>query len=276
MSGKGVNKEKAGKSRKKIAEKGISNKNPQQWHSENLMIIGTSHIAEESVVRIRNAILNWKPNVVALELDHNRFYSLMNPEKGDKRLSRPSIRKVGIKGFLFTVVGSFLQRKLGERVGVEPGSDMKTAAEDASRNNIPVMLIDQDIELTLSNFSNALTLRERWNLFSDFFMGLIFRKDIIEFDISKVPDKKTIETLISKLRERYPGIYKSLIEDRNIFMAKKIARFMKSNPEKKILAVVGAGHEDAISLLVSNYVMNSEIIGNEISYKFSYSINNEK
>ena len=42
----------------------------------------------------------------------------------------------------------------------------------------------------------------------------------------------------------YPNIHKTLIEERNYYMARKLKKLMQT--QEKILAIVGAGHEDDI------------------------------
>ena len=61
---------------------------------KNLEIIGTSHIAKQSMEDVEKVIEEGKPDIIALELDSKRLYSLMNKEKG--KISIDSIRRVGV------------------------------------------------------------------------------------------------------------------------------------------------------------------------------------
>jgi len=45
-----------------------------------------------------------------------------------------------------------------------------------------------------------------------------------------------------------------LIDDRNKIMAKRIIKIMEIYEKEKILAVVGAGHEDEIAKMVKNEI----------------------
>ena len=76
------------------------------------------------------------------------------------------------------------------------------------------------------------------------------RKNEIEFDLATVPDKKVIKRLTNQLKERYPNLFKVLIEERNVVIAKNIKNLMNSAPDKKILVVLGAGHIDEVLKLV--------------------------
>ena len=44
------------------------------------------------------------------------------------------IFRIGIKGYLFAKIGQLVQQKLGARVGVTPGEDMKTSLILAKKN----------------------------------------------------------------------------------------------------------------------------------------------
>lgn len=207
----------------------------------NITIIGTSHIARESVDLVREKINNLKPGIVALELDKLRFETLFYSKKRKNRLS--DIRYIGIKGFLFNIIGAYIENKLGRIVNVKPGSEMKAAALAAKENNADLALIDQDIRITLKNLSKAFTWREKLRFIAEIIKGLI-KREKISIDLTKVPDKKLIKKLTEKMKRDYPSIYRVLIEDRNKVMAKNLYKLMATN--KKIIAVVGAGHEDEI------------------------------
>ncbi len=214
---------------------------------KNLTIIGTSHIAKQSMEEVEKAIEEGKPDIIALELDKRRLYSLFK-KQGKIRIY--DIRRIGFKGFVFSLIGAWAEKKLGQIVGVAPGSEMKKAVRLAKKHNIRITLIDQDIEITLKKFSKSLTWREKWNFFVDIVKAIFVRKKVIEFDLTKVPSKKVIKKLVKEVKERYPNVYKVLIEERNHIMAENIKKLMEMGPEKKILAVIGAGHEDDILELI--------------------------
>ena len=166
---------------------------------KNLQIIGTSHIAKQSLEEVKTAIEKDKPDIIALELDKKRIYALMNSKKDKIRLY--DIRRIGIKGFVFSLIGAWAEKKLGEYVGVKPGSEMKQAVVSAKKNRIAIALVDQDIEVTLKRFSKSLTWREKWNFLVDIIKAIIFRKKEIDFDLKTVPDKKTIAKMVGKVYE---------------------------------------------------------------------------
>ena len=235
---------------------------------KNLILIGTSHIARQSLREVAFAIEKEKPDILALELDKRRFYALTHEVKRKTRLL--DIRKIGIKGFLFNVIGAWIEEKLGKLVGVKPGSEMLTAIKLAKKNKIKIALIDQDIELTLKRISAALTWKERFNFVIDLIKGLIFRKSemkklgIKQLDLTEVPSKTLIKKLTKIMKKRYPGLYLVLVEERNKVMATNLKNLMENNPDKKIIAIIGAGHEEEILNLIKSK--------SGITYSYSFEI----
>ena len=218
---------------------------------KNLIIVGTSHIAKQSMREVEEAVSNNKPDIIAIELDRRRFIALMHKKKGKKdRIRLRDIRRIGVKGYLFSLIGGYVQKKLGKIVGVVPGSDMKKAIKLAKKNNLQIALIDQDIEVTLKKFSKSFTWREKWHIVADIFKGIFFRKNVVQFDLSKVPDEQVIKKMMKEVKVRYPNLYRVLVTERNKIMAVNLFKIMREHPDKKILAVVGAGHaEDMMKII---------------------------
>jgi len=218
----------------------------------NLRIVGTSHIARQSLEEVRAAIEEFKPYIVALELDAPRLEGLISKQKSRIRLR--DIMKIGVKGYLFSLFGGWAEKKLGEKVNVSPGSEMIAAYRIAQKEKINVALIDQNIEITLKRFSKALSMKEIFNGIMDVITGFFQKSKRIEFDLTKVPEKEQISKLIAQVKHRYPNIYRVLIVERNEVMARNLAKLLSLHPEKKIVAVMGAGHEEEISILVQKYL----------------------
>tara|TARA_Y100000031_G_scaffold152690_1_gene196336 strand:+ start:2708 stop:3415 length:708 start_codon:yes stop_codon:yes gene_type:complete len=221
---------------------------------KTLTLIGTSHIAAQSVKEIQTSVQKHTPDIIAIELDKRRFKAITSKKK--QKLSIAAITEIGFKGYLFAQLGKYVQQKLGSKVGLHPGSDMLEGIIQAKKHKLKLALIDQDITITLKRFSKAFNYKEKWHLVEDFFKALFRGKKqlqklgITNFDLTKVPSKKIINKLLNQVKLRYPRTYKVLVEDRNHFMAKNLIKLMNKHPKKKILAIVGAGHEDRILELV--------------------------
>ena len=215
-----------------------------------VIVIGTSHIAQESITAIKRAIADTKPNFIAVELDIKRLHALASNQQS--KLSLRDISHVGVKGFLFAFFGSLIQRKLGKLVGLAPGSDMLQAVKIAQREKIPLLLIDQDINITLRRFSDQLSWADKFHFIEDMVRGLLFPKseikkyDLHTLDLRKIPSTELVEKMIGQLKKRYPSIYRVLIAERNHVMIQRLRNISAQHPAATILVVVGAGHKSEI------------------------------
>jgi pheromone shutdown-related protein TraB len=220
---------------------------------QNLTLIGTSHISRQSKIEVRKAILEIEPSIVAIELDKQRLQGLLSNKKSKIRVR--DIRKIGVRGYLFAIVGSWAQQRLGKMVGSKPGDEMKEAVKSAAKIKAKVALVDQNVTITIKKLFKTLTFREYFRFFADIVKGLIFRKSEIEpFDLNKIPSEKIIEKMVGLVKDRYPSVYKVLISDRNEYMARRIISLMKTNPDQKIIAIVGAGHQKGMIKIIKKAI----------------------
>jgi pheromone shutdown-related protein TraB len=219
---------------------------------DNIIIVGTSHISPDSLKEVKKTIEDTNPDFVAIELDRKRLMALM--QKGKRKgPGLRDIKRLGIKGWIFGALGSWVERSLGKKVGVSPGDEMMTAIRCAAKCGAKVALIDRDIEITLKRFGKSLSWKEKWNFFVDLIKG-IFGFSSFKFDVSKVPSKQIIVKLLAEVKKRYPNIYNVLITERNVYMANALTTLAKAHPDSTIVAVVGAGHEQDIQDLLQKYL----------------------
>lgn len=227
----------------------------------NLILIGTSHIAKQSVKNVKEIIEYEQPDIIALELDPMRFYALTHKSK-QRRL--PSPFRVGFKGMLFSMFGAWAEKKLGDYVGVSPGTEMVTAGKLAKKLKKKIAFIDQNIEVTLRRLSQELTWKEKWRFAVDMIKGVFSKGEQVQIDLTKVPDTQVIDKLLKQVRQRYPNIYKVLIEERNTIMAMRLKQLIAKHPDFKIIAVVGAGHLEEIANIVE------DVEDEPITYSYSF------
>jgi len=246
---------------------------------KNIHVLGTNHIAKQSVNEIKQTIKELKPSIVCLELDSQRYNSLMSNKKQGTNISPAVIKIIGVKGYLFALIGGFIQRQLSKKTGYKPGSDMKSAAKIAKKNKAKILLIDQPIQKTLWNISHRISKQDKKNFWSDLkwsflltllgkklFFSIFKSKKIKEkiytrvmylgtdvFNINTVPNQDMLTGMMSKVKHVYPSVYKILVDDRNKYMATNLHNIMLKHPEQKVLAIVGAGHVDGMIDYLKKY-----------------------
>lgn len=212
---------------------------------DNLKIIGTAHVSEKSVEEVRNTILETLPDVVAVELDAARYHNLLNEKNGVEQDKELKIREI-IKGnnlTMFLVSGflSYFQKKIGEELGVKPGSEMLAAAEAAEEAGSKVALIDRDIQITLKRALNRMSFMEKAKFIYSIIASFFADEDEVVEDIESIKQGDALEEVMKYFQDMSPRAYEVLVQERDAYMAQ-----MLLNLEGDVVAVVGAGHKQGI------------------------------
>ena len=205
--------------------------------SPNLRILGTAHVATASVEAVRHHIAEYQPDIVAVELCKSRHEALTS----DRRLDKEGLLKVVKEGKApLVLIQSLLaaeQRKLGLDEGQQPGAELIAAVEEAKAAGLEVALVDRDIQVTLRRAWKNMRFIEKFR---------VLKSLLGQDDEEEVPDVNTLlddsdllSSLMEELRGFSPGAGKVLIDERDEYLATKISAL---NTDKKVLAVVGAGH----------------------------------
>ncbi len=228
------------------------------YNGKEIILVGTAHVSKKSRELVAATIEAQKPDVVGVELDAGRYDALRN-EKKFQELNVAELIKTGqVWVFLLTLILKNFQRQIGARLHEKPGSEMLEAIDTASRNKVPVALLDRDVRITLKRAFHFLTLWEKVRFLADLVGGLFSpnRQEINEQTVEKLKEHDTLSALLQKLGRDFPTIKKVLIDERDLFIARKI-RDLSGN---KIVAVVGAGHVDGIASHIAQDYSIAEII----------------
>lgn len=207
-----------------------------------IILCGTSHISTDSQKRIDDLVQQYSPDIIAVELDRDRVRSLFQKEQP---LPVSVMFKVGVGPFMFMKMGRFAQKYLAKKVNTSPGVDMKYAIVTAGRHNLKLALIDRHIQVTLKRLFKQITWRERVRFFTKMFTGP-FSKDaqtLKKMNLKEIPSDEIVDILMKQMKKDFPSVYKVLVHERNLYMAKKL---MQLDKEYCVLAVVGKGHVEGI------------------------------
>jgi pheromone shutdown-related protein TraB len=210
-----------------------------------IKILGTAHVSQASVDEVRAAIDEYKPDLVAIELDPSRFAALK------RQAADPTVKDVlEVKNFNTLLVQwllAYLQRKIGFDVGVEPGAEMKAAIEEAEKRGIAIGLVDRDIRLTLLRFWSSLGFLEKLRMMWALIVSIAEVDAGQEIDIESLKDQDVIDMVMVEFRKFSPNGARALIDERDAYIAHQLVLIKAQRPEGRILAVVGAGHCQGIS-----------------------------
>ena len=226
----------------------------------SLEIIPTAHISDESVKSVREIIHEKRPEIVAIELDFARYRSLMDQKNGVQREAefnlKETLKSSNLIVTIVTALLSHMQAKMGEEVGVKPGSEMMEAIEIAKEVNADVALIDRGLQTTLKRTINAMTFREKisfgWEILKSLFIMDDADEEEFREEIEELKQDDMIQEAMGYFKEATPGGYYALVHERDAYMA----YYLKSLEDKNVVAVVGAGHKSGIK----EYLENPETI----------------
>jgi len=218
---------------------------------QSLEIIGTAHVSEKSIEKVKSAIFEKTPDVVAVELDINRFNNLMNERNGIDQKKEFQIKEI-IKGdnlTLFLISGflSYMQNKIGDDVGVKPGSEMLAAIDAANEIGARVALIDRDISITLNRAIKKMSAFEKMKFIYGILASFFTKDEDIE-DIDSITEGDALQEVMKYFQEMSPRAYDVLVTERDAYMAKMLMGINEEN----VVAVVGAGHQSGIKKYMEN------------------------
>lgn len=202
-----------------------------------LRLLGTAHIATSSVEAVRDQIAEYQPDIVAVELCQSRHDTLVM----DRRLDKEGLLKVIKEGkapmVLLQSMLSAEQRKLGLDEGQQPGAELLAAVQAANEAGCEVALVDRDIQTTLRRAWKRMKIKEKWNLLKSL---LEDEEDDEELDVNELlADTDLLSSMMDELKGFSPGAGEVLIDERDAYISAKLAAL---DGEKRVLAVLGAGH----------------------------------
>lgn len=209
-----------------------------QLGEKEIILIGTAHISKESVDTVVEAIQAEKPDCVCLELDENRFQSLIHKKRWESLNLLEIIKKKQLATLIVNLLLSSYQKKLGMNTGVAPGSEMLEAYNVATEHKIEVGLCDRDARITLKRAWRKSPFFKKSVLVVNLIGSFFDKTEVSEEQLKDLRTKDYLSEIMQELGKALPEIKEVLIDERDIFLAEKI----KQQKGKKVLAVLGAGH----------------------------------
>lgn len=213
--------------------------------NDNIFLVGTAHISKDSVEEVKDAIKQYKPDIVAVELCQRRYESITKKDKWENTPVSSLIKSNNAYLMLAQIFLSSIQRKLGKEYGVEPGSEMIAAMDEAKKHHIQVALVDRDISITLKRAWKKMGIREKFRLVWEFMKAILGyeEEELEELDLKELMKQDVISTMMEEFGEIAPSVATVLIHERDKYIAKKI---LDESKKGKVVAVVGAGHLEGI------------------------------
>jgi pheromone shutdown-related protein TraB len=216
------------------------------------ILIGTAHISQESTELVRMVIEQEHPDVVCVELDAQRFKTLSEKTKWENLDLKQIIRQKQLVILFVNLLLASYQKRLGQKLGIAPGTELLEATKVAQELDIPLALVDRDVRITLRRAWNSMSFWEKMKLMSSGFMGAVEGEEISEEMLSEIRQSDVLSELMNELGEFMPVLKSVLIDERDTYIAQK----SRAAEGEKVVVVVGAGHMNGIkqSLLADESV----------------------
>ncbi|WP_018141371.1 TraB/GumN family protein [Thioalkalivibrio sp. ALJ7] len=235
-----------------------------QLGDTEVLVLGTAHVSRASADKVRALVDTGAFDNVAIELCESRQRAMLDPDA----VGRMDLFSVMRKGQAPMIAASLAlgayQQRLADQYGIEPGAEMRAAMDGALDRGLPLALIDRDIGLTLRRTYRAVRWWERMGLIGGLFSSVLSREKIDESEIERLKEGDMLESTFSEFAEQSEDLYRTLIEERDHYMAAHLRR-LAANPETRcILAVVGAGHLPGIAEQVQDELTPPEAILNAL------------
>jgi pheromone shutdown-related protein TraB len=230
----------------------IINKNGREY-----VIVGTAHISRQSADLVRQVIENEKPDVVCVELDEKRFKALSEKNRWENLDLKQIIREKQLSTLIINLVLASYQKKLGEKLGVSPGTELLEAVNVANENNIPIELCDREVRITLWRAWHSMSFWQKMKFLFGGGAGLFEKQELTEEKLAELRSKDVLSEMMEELGKAMPVLKRVLIDERDAYIAEK----MQKVSGNKIVSIVGAGHVKGIINYFNN---NSKISFQEI------------
>jgi pheromone shutdown-related protein TraB len=206
-------------------------------------VVGTAHVSQKSVDDVRTVIDMVHPDVVCVELCKSRYDALTK----DSAFRDLDVFKVVREGKTLYLLGHLAlasyQRRIGASLGVQPGAELVTATKTAEKRNIPVELIDRDINVTLRRTWRNLGMWRRITLLWGLLAGGEEAADgegVTAETVENLKEPKALSEMLTELGKAVPEIKGPLVDERDQYLVSKMRE--AGVGKKTVVAVVGAAH----------------------------------
>ncbi|MFD2191075.1 TraB/GumN family protein [Pistricoccus aurantiacus] len=205
-------------------------------------LLGTAHVSAQSAEEVRELIRSGEFSAVAIELCASRHQSLVNPDA----LANQDLFQIFRQGKAGMVAASLalsaFQQRVAEQSGIEPGAEMRAALKESERAELPLLLIDREIGITLKRVYANIPWWQRLGLFSGLLGSVMSRQEVSAQDIERLKEGDVLESTFNEFAEQSEALYTPLIRERDRYMALRLMEEAPPGRYPNVLVVIGAGH----------------------------------
>ena len=218
------------------------------FSGKTIVLVGTVHVSRESADLVRAVIEEERPNGVCVELDARRFEALSQQHKWESLDLKEIIRKKQLSTLLVNLLLASYQKRLGDQLGVLPGTEMLEAIAVSKKHDIAISLCDRDVRVTMRRAWRSTPFFQKSMLASSLILSVFDTTPVTEESLSDLKKQDVLSEMMQELGKEVPTLKTVLIDERDQYLAEKI---MQTDGDK-VVAVVGAGHVEGIKSIVQS------------------------
>lgn len=216
-----------------------------------ITLLGTAHVSRSSADAVERELGSGQYDAVAIELCPSRYNALIDPDS----LARMDLMQVLREGKVLMVSASLalgaFQQRLAEQQGIRPGEEMQRAISCSKAHDLPVLLIDREIGVTLKRVYANIPWWRRFELVSGLLASVLSREEVSAEEIERLKEGDLLESTFAQFAEADRQLYEPLIDERDRYMAMRIVDEAGRDGQRNLLVVIGAGHLKGISQLLN-------------------------
>lgn len=218
-----------------------------------IYLVGTAHVSDKSVEEVQTIIEEVQPDTVCIELCDTRYQALTDDDRWKRLNIFDVIREGKTLLLLANLALSAYQRRLGAKLGVDPGAELLAGAKKAEEVGAHLELIDRNIQTTLKRTWSNVGFFQKVRLLSMIVGSTFSREEIDAETIEELKGQAQLSEMLAEFAAYMPEVKQPLIDERDRYMMSKI----RESEGERVVAVVGAAHVPGM-LLVQNEPIDRE------------------
>jgi pheromone shutdown-related protein TraB len=210
--------------------------------AKEIILVGTAHVSQQSVDLVQRIIDEEKPDTVCVELCQSRYQNLHQQANWQNMDIVRVIKEKKVFLLLSNLILAAFQKRIAAKLEIRPGQEMIQAIASAEAIGAQVHLADRDVRVTLSRTWRQMSWWSRIKMIIQLVISFGDVDEIEAEEVERLKQQDVLETVLNEVGRSMPAIRKTLIDERDQYLAAKI----RTAPGNKIVAVVGAGHVPGI------------------------------
>lgn len=152
---------------------------------KELILIGTAHVSRQSAEEVKEVIERERPDSVCIELDEQRYQSVMENNKWRETDIFKLIKEKKATLLLMNLAISSFQNRLAKQFDIKPGAEMIQGIESAKETGAELVLADRNIQITFSRIWSNLGFTGKAQLLMVFSLAFSVKRQFQKMNLKK-------------------------------------------------------------------------------------------